>query len=205
MRQDLLGGEPGGGSGDKNDIFFDNVRVPAFNLIGGENNGWKVRATHMEMEHGGSGRITRDPLVDRLIDYCKKTKRNGKQMSKDPIVRELLLDCYIDAEINRLFGLRTWWLAHAKKPRSYEGPQTSYCRKMSGPPRALAIQRILGPYALIGATDPKWAVKGGEFEVQQRGAIVAIHPGGTTDVQRIEMSRRMGIGRTVKQKAAEVV
>ena len=40
QRQDILGGEPGGGAGDKNDIFFDNVRVPAFHLIGGENNGW---------------------------------------------------------------------------------------------------------------------------------------------------------------------
>jgi alkylation response protein AidB-like acyl-CoA dehydrogenase len=205
MPQELLGGEPGGGAGDKNDIFFDNIRVPAFNLIGGENNGWKVRATHMEMEHGGSGRITRDPLVDKLIDYCKTTKRNGKPLSKQPYVREQLLDCYITAEINRLLGLRTWWLAHAKKPRTYEGPQTSYVRKMSGPPTALAIQRILGPYALVGAHDLERRVAGGEFEVQQRGAIVAIHPGGTTDVQCIEMSRRMGIGRTVVQKAAEVV
>ncbi len=201
---DLLGGEPGGGSGDKNDIFFDNVRVSAFNLVGGENQGWKVRATHMEMEHGGSGRITRDPLVDELIDYCKRTQRNGRPLSKDPVVRELLLDCYVDAEINRLFGLRTWWLAHANQPRTYEGSQTSYFRKMSGPRTALAIQRILGPYALVGAREPEWTVWQGRLEVHQRGSIVALHPGGTTDVQKIEMSRRIGIGRAAPQAAAEV-
>ncbi|MFH1490705.1 MAG: acyl-CoA dehydrogenase family protein [Pseudomonadota bacterium] len=204
MRQDLLGGEPGGGSGDKNDIFFDNVRVPAFDLVGGENEGWKVRATHMEMEHGGSGRISRDAMVDELIDYCKNTQRNGRPMSKDPVVRGLLIDCYVDAEINRLLGLRTWWLAHAKRPRTYEGPQTSYNRKMSGPKIAAAVQRILGPYSQVGATDPQWTVDQGKLEVHQRGSIVAIHPGGTTDVQRIEMSRRMGIGRPLVQKAAEV-
>ena len=159
----------------------------------------------MEMEHGGSGKINRDPMIDKLIDYCKTTKRNGKPLSKNPAVREHLLDCYIRAEINRLFGLRTWWLAHAKKPRTYEGPQTSYVRKMAGPKTAIDVQHILGPYALVAAVDPKWKVAGGEVEVQQRGAIVAIHPGGTTDVQCIEMSRRMGIGRIVVQKAADVV
>ena len=45
---DLLisGGESGAGSGVKNTVFFDNVRVPAFNLIGGHNEGWKVATTH---------------------------------------------------------------------------------------------------------------------------------------------------------------
>ena len=45
--------------GIKNAVFFDNVRVPAKYLIGGENNGWKVASTHMELEHGGDGRIAR--------------------------------------------------------------------------------------------------------------------------------------------------
>ena len=68
----------------------------------------------------------------------------------------------------------------------------------------MAIQRILGPYALVGATEPQWTVCEGRLEVQQRGNIVAIHPGGTTDVQKIEMSRRIGIGRAVRERAAEV-
>ena len=103
-----------------------------------------------------------------------------------------------------LAGLRTWWLAHAGQPRTYEGPQTSYFRKISGPRTAMAVQRILGPYALVSAREPEWAVWGGRLEVHQRGNIVAMHPGGTTDVQKIEMSRRIGIGRTVRQRAVEV-
>src|SRR5512142_458137 len=54
--------------GIKNAVFFDNVRVPAKYLIGGENNGWKVASTHMELEHGGDGRIAADPLIERVVE-----------------------------------------------------------------------------------------------------------------------------------------
>jgi hypothetical protein len=30
---------------------------------------------------------------------------------------------------------------------------------------------------------------------------VAIHPGGTTDIQKVIMARRIGIGREVREKA----
>src|SRR5579884_2069061 len=50
------GGEGGADSGVKNIVFFDDVRVPAKALVGGENNGWRVASTHLELEHGGGGR-----------------------------------------------------------------------------------------------------------------------------------------------------
>src|SRR3990167_768671 len=50
--------------GLKNTVFFDNVRVPAKYLVGGENNGWRVANTHPELEHGGDGRVGVDPLVE---------------------------------------------------------------------------------------------------------------------------------------------
>ena len=37
--------------GIKNAVFFDNVRVPAKYLVGGENNGWKVANSYLELEH----------------------------------------------------------------------------------------------------------------------------------------------------------
>ena len=54
---ELMGDDgEGAGRGHKNTIFFDDVRVPAANLVGGENNGWKVATTHLELEHGSGGR-----------------------------------------------------------------------------------------------------------------------------------------------------
>lgn len=201
---DLLttGGEGGAATGVKNTVFFDNVRVPAFNLIGGENNGWRVASTHLELEHGGGGAIRRNTLVERLFAYCKATERDGQPLSKDPEVRRLLVEVFIEAEISRLFGLRNYWLAHTRRPRSYEGSQSSYFRKESSLRIAEKILDIVGPYALTN--DEERGILSGAIELHQRGAIVGLHPGGTTDIQRVIMARRIGIGRTTREEAGEL-
>jgi alkylation response protein AidB-like acyl-CoA dehydrogenase len=198
---DLLSsaGESGAGSGVKNMVYFDNVRVPAFNLIGGENEGWKVATTHLELEHGTGGRIARNWLVDRVFDYCRKTHRRGQPLSKDPEVRNRLIDIYIDAEINRLFQLRNYWMRHSQANITYEGPQASYFRKTAGLRMATAILDILGPAALT--KDSQWGAADGHIEAHQRAAIIALHPGGTTDIQKVIMARRIGIGREVRERA----
>lgn len=195
----ISGGESGAGSGVKNTVFFDNVRVPAFNLIGGENEGWKVATTHLELEHGTGGRIGRNWLVDDLFEYCRENQRNGQPLTKDPDVRDKLIDIYVEAEIARLFNLRNYWMRHSKAEITYEGPQASYWRKMSGLRMSQSILDILGPSALT--FDPQWGAAEGHMEAHQRSAIVAIHPGGTADIQKLIMARRIGIGREVREQA----
>ena len=76
----FVGGERGAASGIKNTVYFDNVRVPAFNLVGGENNGWKVAATHLEIEHGLlRSAVREDPLTERVFEYARKAYRNGSR------------------------------------------------------------------------------------------------------------------------------
>ena len=196
----ISGGEGGAGCGEKNTVYFDNVRVPAFNLVGGENEGWKVATTHLELEHGAGGRaVSRNHLVDRLFDYCSVTKRRGEPLTKDPDVRDRLVDVYIEAEIARLFRLRNYWMRHTKVNLTYEGPQASYYFKMSGLRQAQAILDILGPATLT--YDPQWGAEEGHMEAYQRAAIIAVHPAGTADIQRVIMARRIGIGREVREKA----
>ena len=201
LPMDLLGtgNEGGAGTGRKNTIHFEDVRVPALNLVGGENNGWQVATTHLELEHGGGGAVQRNTLVDRLIEYCKETRRGGSPLSADPEIRLRLADIYIRSEIVRLFGVRNFWLANAKQPRSYEGSQLSYYDKIAGLENSETILDILGPYALV--KDDRWTVLKTAIELDQRNSIANLHPAGTADIQRVIMSRRIGIGRSVKEKA----
>jgi len=196
------GGEGGTDSGVKQTVFFDDVRVPAFALVGGENKGWTVATTHLELEHGGGGRIGRNRVWDRLLRYCQETKRDGAALSQQPDVRDSLADIYIKTEITRLFGLRNFYLTYARKPKSYEGPQLSYYRKTAGLWMTGAILEAVGPAALT--TDHTWGSSAGFLETQQRNGIVSVHPGGTTDIQRVQMARRIGIGRSTREKAGTV-
>ena len=199
---DLLftGNERGAASGIKQTVYFENVRVPAFNLVGGENNGWKVAGTHLELEHGlMQTSLSGDELLARVFRICKETQRNGQPLSKDNQVRDLLVDMYIDAEIGRLFHMRNYWIQHTKRTLSYEGPQAYLHMKRSALRASKAIHNILGPYALT--LDPEWGLEEGHIEVQQRGSIVAQHPGGTVEIQKVIMARRLGIGRAVREQA----
>ena len=198
---DLLisGGESGAGSGVKQTVYFDNVRVPAGNLIGGENQGWKVATTHLELEHGTGGRIGRNWLVDRLFDHCRTTERRGEPMTNDPDVRDRLIDVYVEAEIVRLLNMRNYWMRHSGAHITYEGPQASYVRKTSGLRMSQAMLDILGPAGLTH--DKELGAADGHMEAHSRAGIVAIHPGGTTDIQKVIMARRIGIGREVRERA----
>jgi 3-oxocholest-4-en-26-oyl-CoA dehydrogenase alpha subunit len=196
------GGEGGADSGQKQTVFFDDVRVPAFALVGGENNGWRVASTHLELEHGGGGRLGRNRLWERLLAYCQENERDGRPLTQDQDVRDTLAEIYIKTEVTRLFGLRNFWLTYARQPKSYEGPQLSYHRKMAGLWMTGAILEAVGPAALT--TDETWGSPDGFLEAQQRNGIVAVHPGGTADIQRVTMARRIGIGRAVREAAGTV-
>lgn len=200
---DLLatGGEGGSGCGVKNAVFFDNVRVPADNLVGGENNGWKVASTHLEVEHGGMGRLADRRVVYEFIKVCKE-RRDGWAIADDPAARAELVDLYIESEITRLFALRNHWLSHANQPRTYEGSQYSLRRKLSGLDMGEKMVRIAGP--LVLTKDKRWAPLNGAIEYFQRDSITSLHPGATTDIQRVIMARRLGIGGREREKAANL-
>ena len=195
----IAGGESGAGSGVKNTVFFDNVRVPGFNLVGGENNGWQVATTHLELEHGSGGTIRSDTLLERLFSQAKSMVREGKPLTEDSDIRDLLVGAFIDSEVSRLFGLRNYWMRHTGQELSYQGPQSSYYRKVSGLRTARAMLQVLGPYALTNDAD--WDPSDGHMEVFQRSSIVALHPGGTAEIQKVIMARRIGIGRAVREEA----
>ncbi len=188
--------------GHKNSVFFEDARVPAFNLIGGENNGWKVANTHLELEHGGTGRVGRHRQLERLYEYCKANAFNGQAISKDPDARDILADVIVNGDIHRLFGLRNFWIRHTKKTGTYEGSQSIYWRRKSDLKNVLLVQEILGYLTIIN--QKPWAAADGWMEMYMRQGPRGLHGGGTDDIDRVIIARRMGLGRTVKEAAGIV-
>ncbi|MBI4498489.1 MAG: acyl-CoA dehydrogenase family protein [Chloroflexi bacterium] len=186
-RLDLIAG------GGKRAIFFDDVRVPKENLIGGKGKGWWVAQTTLELEHGGGGRVTpRNRLVDQFLKYAKSAKLNGQVISADSRKQEILVDAYIQANVIRLLGLRNYWQRNAGVRQTYEGSQLSMNNKVFMPRLASMMLEVLGPYALT--KDATWGPARGEIENWQRQST-ATHPGGTIEIQKVIMARSMGLSR----------
>jgi alkylation response protein AidB-like acyl-CoA dehydrogenase len=199
---ELMGdGGEGVGRGHKNTIFFDNVRVPASNLVGGVNNGWKVATTHLELEHGSGGRIGRNRWFDRARQRAQGLRKAGRPILEDSDTRDRLADVFVRTEIARLFDLRNFWMNRSHIEMTYEGPQASYFRKMAHLATAQSIMEVVGPYALT--SDPRWDTSEGQLDAFMKSSIVDLHPGATADIQKVIMARRIGIGRQVREKAGK--
>lgn len=183
----------------KNTIFLEQVRVPASCLIGGENNGWKVAGTHLEIEHGSNGNIRSNPIWGKLLAYCRSHHRDGYPLIEDPDVRLALVRIYTRLESARLLAQRNFWMSYTGHEMSYEGSQADYVRKTTGLWLTGAIHDLFGPEAIT--KDGLHGALGGIAEYQHRAGIQETHPGGTTDILRVVMARRLGIGKRAKETA----
>ncbi|CAI8016743.1 Acyl-CoA dehydrogenase AFT10-1 [Geodia barretti] len=82
-----------GGRHEFNQVIFDNVRVPAQNIVGEENRGWYVAVTLLDFERSG---IDYSAAARRHLDDTRQwadgIQRNGKPLSQESWVRNLLAD-----------------------------------------------------------------------------------------------------------------
>lgn len=89
-----------------NEVFFTDVRIPADNLLGEMNNGWR-QATAMLMYERvaigsmGSGAISQ-PMYDLLLGAAKATGRID-----DPVIRDELMKVYAMETTKSLVAMRT--------------------------------------------------------------------------------------------------
>jgi len=95
-----------------NEVFFDNVRVPASNLVGEENKGWYHLMQSLASERHSLGpplygNVRR--LLDELAGYAKETQYDGKPLSQNPEVRHMLADAAVEAEMLKLFNYQVTW------------------------------------------------------------------------------------------------
>ena len=79
------------------EIFFDNVRVPVENRLGGEGEGWAVAMATVGFERG---LMLRSPArfqetARRLVELYRE---NQQTADRDPAVRDAVMRAYLDAE-----------------------------------------------------------------------------------------------------------
>jgi len=171
------------------EIFFDDVRVPAFNVLGGEGEGWNIAMATAGFERG---LMLRSPArfqqaARRLVDLYRD---RGSDVL-DPSIEDAVLRCYMDAEA---YALSTYQTASKLTRGGSIGPEAS-CNKIFWSEMDILIHetamKLLGARAEI---EPETAAEISElgswldgFMFAQSGPIYA----GTNEIQRNIIAERM--------------
>lgn len=167
-----------------NEVFFDNVRIPKDALVGGKNRGWYQMMTTLDFERSGIdcvGEAAR--LLDDLIAYTKETKRRGRPLAQDPLVRSRLAQMAVEVEEARLLSYRVYWMhSHGKIP-SYEASMAKVIGDELMPRLANVGMQIVG---LAGQLKPesKYAPIKGRLERIYLHAMGYTFARGTSEIQR---------------------
>ncbi len=86
------------GSSEFNEMFFEDVRVPRHNLLGGLNNGWQVAMTTLANERGTMSLAMAARFFmtyNEMLGMCRKMER---PVLKDPKARQQLAQFYVDLQ-----------------------------------------------------------------------------------------------------------
>jgi alkylation response protein AidB-like acyl-CoA dehydrogenase len=172
-----------------NEVFFDDVRIPAENLVGHENEGWtlaKVTLGNERVSLSGEGALWgRGPTAGDLVALARA--RGGVV---DPVLRQRLAALYIEAEVLRLIRLRTVTAAvQGKQP----GPEASVRKAMAdehGQHIMGLAKDLAGTAGMLADAGPLGA-PAGEWASGFLFAPALTIGGGTSEVQRNIIAERV--------------
>ena len=183
--------------GDKifGDVFYENVRVPEENLIGGENQGWRVTASLLVTERGGIERIAASKhMLDELVRYAKETRRNGEILAQNPLVRQKLAQLATEIEAGRWFAYRVAWMqSKGLTPGIEVSVSKVYGGELVQRVGRVAVE-ILGLHSQLTG-ESKRAALGGKVQYWSLHTLCRTIGGGSSEMQRNIIARGLGLPR----------
>jgi alkylation response protein AidB-like acyl-CoA dehydrogenase len=161
--------------------FYDDVRVPANNMVGEINTGWKVITEALAAERvmiGGTRMAAIEHAFDRLTDYV----RTDPALRRDPVVRDRIGALAADIEVARQLQLRNIRLVEQGKHAIHEAAMNKVFTSELQERLGQAALDILGSGGLLSEDSPGAPV--GEMEWVLRHSIMGMLGGGTNEIQR---------------------
>jgi alkylation response protein AidB-like acyl-CoA dehydrogenase len=139
------------------EVFFDGVRISKKCLIGEKNRGFYQIVHQLAYERAGLERLMGNyALFDAIIQFTKETKRNGKPLSQDTLIRQKLAQLQIEFEVGRLLTYRVALVIDEGHAPTVEASMAKvYCTTFEQHLADMAID-ILGLYGQLVA-ESKWA------------------------------------------------
>jgi alkylation response protein AidB-like acyl-CoA dehydrogenase len=167
-----------------NEAFFDDVRVPATNLIGRENDGWTYITGALDLERGALTNV--GDLRRAVDDLWELAAGPGPER---PAIRRRLAQAEADVEVARLMGYQAAsLLADGVIPTVEVSAEKVFSSELRQRIADLALD-LLGPDGLL-AHGSAGAPLGGSFERLYRAAPLMRFGAGANEVLRDVIAQR---------------
>ena len=179
---------------DINATYFEDVRVPAANLVGGENNGWSLITNQLNHE-----RVTlcSSGIVDRCLEevraWAQDTRlADGRRVIDQEWVQLNLARVRAKLEFLRLINWKVAWTA----TQGHLDVADASTTKVFGTEFYLEafrlLMEVLGERAYL-ERDSEGSLLAGRLEGLYRGLLILTFGGGTNEVQR-DLIAMFGLG-----------
>ena len=185
------------GSAMFNEVFFDNVRVPAKNLVGEENRGWYIGTTTLDFERSSIGSAIGQRLqVENLIRFATEHRNDGQSTLDDnPTLRYELAERLMETHVAKMLSYRVITMQAKGLVPNYEASMTKLFSSELSQRIARTGIKMAGLYGQLLA-DSEWAPTSGRYAASYVQTIGTTIAGGTSEVQRgIIATRGLGLPR----------
>ncbi len=181
----------------ESDIFavhYDDVRVPAANLVGGENNGWRLITGQLNAERVSlcsPGMV--DKMLHEVVQWSKDTKLpDGRRVIDQPWVQTNLAKAYAGFEFLRLINWKVAWSATQDVVDVSDASTTKVFGTEHYLDAVRLLMEVIGEPAYLKHGSPA-SVLASRLESMYRGVFILTFGGGVNEVQR-DLIAAFGLG-----------
>jgi alkylation response protein AidB-like acyl-CoA dehydrogenase len=173
------------GEAEFNELFIEEARIPAENVVGGVDNGWRVAITTLMHERAGLAFALQVGVQVALGELVDELRESG--LARDPLVRDRLAQLHIEAQVLRLLAYRGLTVAQRDGEPGPEGSLGKWLWAEVNQALTSFAMDVRGPRA--GVVDPVWTYR---FLRARANSI----EGGTTEIlKNIVAERVLGLPR----------
>jgi alkylation response protein AidB-like acyl-CoA dehydrogenase len=183
-----------GGQAFFSEVFFDNARVPAKNLVGEENRGWYIGTTTLDFERSSIGSaVGQRQQVESLVRFATAHRADGQSaLDHSPAVRYELSDRLVETTVAKMLSYRVISLQAKGLVPNYEASMTKLFSSELSQRIARTGLKVTGLYGQLTSASER-AAAGGRYAGSYIQTVASTIAGGTSEVQRNIIAQR-GLG-----------
>tara|TARA_B100001971_G_C18257434_1_gene583389 strand:+ start:2616 stop:3767 length:1152 start_codon:yes stop_codon:yes gene_type:complete len=174
-----------------NEVFFEDVRIPADSLIGEQDKGWYTVANALDFERvslAPTGQLARQ--FDRTLEYLKEERT---EQIADKGTRQRLAELKIDLHVLRALNIVNASIIANRETPTMEASMTKIWSSELRYRLSSMNMDLLGRYGGLRSDDEGLTPVDGQNEQTYRGSPILRFGGGTNEVQRNIIAHR-GLG-----------